>query len=53
MMIGISKFSLPKPLSEIADLTITPGGALIAKKSEMIFTLVVGGAILGLWIYFA
>ncbi len=53
MMIGISKFSLPKPLSEIADLTITPGGALIGKKSEMIFTLAVGGAILGIWIYFA
>jgi len=53
MMIGISKFSLPKPLSEIADLTITPGGVIVAKKSEMIFTLVVGASILGLWIYFA
>jgi len=53
LMLSISKFSLPKPLAEIIDLTITPGGAIVGKKSEMIFTLAVGIAILALWFHFA
>lgn len=53
MMLLISRASTPRPVAEIADLTITPGGALVARKSEMIFTVIVGAAIIALWIHFA
>ncbi len=53
LMVGISNFTLPKSLAEIADLTITPGGTIIGTKSEMIFTVAIGIAVLGLWIHFA
>lgn len=53
IMYVVSKSSTPKPLAEIEDITITPGGALVASKSEMIFTVIVAAAVLGLWIHFA
>ncbi len=53
MMFTISRYSQPKPVSEIADITITPGGAIVARKSEMIFTMIVAATIIGLWIHFA
>ncbi len=53
LMYFISKASEPKPEAEIADLTLSPGGALVAGKGEMIFTLLVGGTIISLWFYFA
>jgi hypothetical protein len=53
MMISLSKSAEAKPLVEIEDLTITPGGAFAAQKSEIIFTVTVVAAILGLWIHFA
>jgi len=53
MMYFISKSSEPKPISEIEDVTITPGGTLAAQKNEMIFTGIVATAILALWFHFA
>jgi solute:Na+ symporter, SSS family len=53
MMISLSKSAEAKPLLEIEELTITPGGAFAAQKSEIIFTVTVVAAIIGLWIHFA
>lgn len=53
MMYTLSKSSTPRPLAEIEDITIAPGGALYGSKNEMIFTGIVAVAILGLWIHFA
>lgn len=35
------------------DITMQPGGSLGARRADIIFTGVVGAAILSLWIYFA
>ncbi len=53
IMLGVSSVTARKPLHLIADLTIEPGGAIAGSKSEIIFTVVVLSAVLGLWIHFA
>lgn len=53
MMLTISRFTVKRPLSEIAELTITPGGAVVAKTYEYVLTGVVVVSILALWIHFA
>jgi SSS family solute:Na+ symporter len=53
LMITLSRAPEAKPLSEIGDITIQPGGRLGARGAEIAFTAVVGGVILSLWVYFA
>jgi SSS family solute:Na+ symporter len=53
LMISLSRAQDTKPLSEIGDITIQPGGSIGARTGDIAFTAVVGAVILSLWIYFA